>query len=89
MVFAAEDDYGTSYYHRGSVENNYVSFAGMTWRIIRINGDGTVRIILNDTTGSSIQFNSLSDDNAYVGYMYGTASSATYVKLIKILITLI
>ncbi len=37
-VFATEDDYGTSYYYRGSVENNYVSFAGMTWRIIRING---------------------------------------------------
>ena len=77
-VFAAEDDYGTSYYYRGSVENNYVSFAGMTWRIIRINGDGSVRIILNDTTGSSIQFNSLSDDNAYVGYMHGTPNSSTY-----------
>ena len=37
-VFATEDDYGTSYYYRGSVENNHVSFACMTWRIIRING---------------------------------------------------
>lgn len=37
-IFAAEDDYGTSYYYRGSVENNHVSFACMTWRIIRING---------------------------------------------------
>ena len=36
-VFAAEDDYGTNYYYIG-VENNHVSFAGMTWRIIRING---------------------------------------------------
>ena len=82
-VFALEDDYGTSYYYRGSVENNYVSFAGMTWRIIRINGDGTVRIILNDTTGLSVQFNSLSDDNAYVGYMYGTAGSTTYEETHK------
>ena len=47
-VFATEDDYGTSYYYRGSVENNYVDFAGKIWRIIRINGDDSVRIILND-----------------------------------------
>ena len=76
-VFAAEDDYGTSYYYRGSVENNYVSFAGMTWRIIRINGDGSVRVILNDTIGKSL-FNSNYVDNAYVGYMYGTPGSSTY-----------
>ena len=81
-VFAAEDDYGTSYYYRGSVENNYVSFAGLTWRIIRINGDGSVRIILNDTAGTSA-FNNSGDDNAYVGYMYGTPGSSTYEETHK------
>lgn len=45
------DDDGTTYYFRGKVENNYVSFAGSLWRIIRINGDGTVRMILNESTG--------------------------------------
>ena len=39
-VFEMEDDYGTSYYYRGAVENNYVKFAGFYWRIIRVNGDG-------------------------------------------------
>ena len=77
-VFAAEDDYGTSYYYRGSVENNYVSFAGMTWRIIRINGDGSVRVILNDVITSKIMFNSSNDDNAYIGYMYGASVSSSY-----------
>ena len=81
-VFAAEDDYGTSYYYRGSVENNYVSFAGMIWRIIRINGDGSVRVILNDTAGTST-FNNSIDDNAYVGYMYGTPDSSTYEETHK------
>lgn len=29
-----------TYYFRGAVTNNYVSFAGQTWRIVRINEDG-------------------------------------------------
>ena len=36
---------GTTYYYRGDVENNYLVFANKYWRIIRINEDGTVRII--------------------------------------------
>ena len=44
-LYKAEDDEGTSYYYRGAVRNNYVSFAGFTWRIIRRNGDGSVRLI--------------------------------------------
>ena len=44
-VCSAPDDYGTSYYFRGNVENNYVKFAGFYWRIIRLNGDGSIRMI--------------------------------------------
>ena len=78
---------GTTYYFRGAVENNYVSFAGYYWRIIRINEDGSVRLIYQgttpDATGSaatigSSEFNEEWDDNAYVGYMYRTAGSSTY-----------
>ena len=36
---------GTSYYFRGDVNNNIVYFAGRAWRIVRINEDGTVRLI--------------------------------------------
>ena len=44
----AKDAYGDSYYYRGNVTNNYVKFADKYWRIVRINGDGTVKIVLND-----------------------------------------
>jgi len=46
-IFTTIDDYGTSYLYRGTVTNNYVSFAGFTWRVVRINGDGSVRLILD------------------------------------------
>ena len=35
-LYAMDDDYGTSYYFRGKVQNNYVEFAGKYWRIIHI-----------------------------------------------------
>ena len=78
-LYAAEDDEGTSYYYRGAVRNNYVSFAGFTWRIIRRNGDGSVRMIYSgkstSDTGTSVtignsQYNSKYWDPAYVGYKY-------------------
>ena len=49
-LIASVDDDGASYYFRGSVDNNYVSFAGLIWRIVRINGDGSVRLILDSVT---------------------------------------
>ena len=42
------DDYGTSYYYRCGVIDNYVNFAGMCWRIVRIVGDGSIKLILED-----------------------------------------
>ena len=78
-LYMAEDDDGESYYYRGAVKNNYVSFAGFIWRIIRRNGDGSVRMIYsgkstsdtgdNTMIGSS-QFNSKYWDPTYVGYKY-------------------
>ena len=53
----APDDYGTSYYFRGNVLDNYVSFADKIWRIVRINGDGSVRLVLDDVVGEGSPFN--------------------------------
>ena len=51
LLASAEDDYGTSYYFRGAVTNNYVEFANKCWRIVRVGGDGSVKLILhNDNT---------------------------------------
>jgi len=55
-IFKAPDDYGISYYFRG-VEtslNNLVEFAGFYWRIIRINGNGTVRMIYQGTANGGV-----------------------------------
>ena len=78
-LYMAEDDEGESYYYRGAVKNNYVSFAGFIWRIIRRNGDGSIRMIYSGkstsdtgdvvTIGES-QFNSKYWDPTYVGYKY-------------------
>ena len=78
-LYMAEDDEGESYYYRGAVKNNYVSFAGFIWRIIRRNGDGSIRMIYSgkstSDTGDAVtignsQFNSKFWDPTYVGYKY-------------------
>ena len=79
-MYAMKDDVGTSYYYRGAVPDNWVSFAGFLWRVIRVNGDNTVRMIYSGTkdnhTGTGAQigtstFNSTANSPKYVGYMYG------------------
>ena len=78
-LYMAEDDEGESNYYRGAVKNNYVSFAGFIWRIIRRNGDGSVRMIYSGKsttdTGTAVtignsQFNSKYWDPTYEGYKY-------------------
>ena len=54
-MYKKADDLGTSYYYRGAVDNNWVKFGkegdkDIYWRIIRINGDGSIRMIYTGTT---------------------------------------
>ena len=91
-MYATEDDLGTSYYFRGAVNNNWVKFGkdssnnDMYWRIIRINGDGSIRMIYSGTTvptsstaivmtGADTQigingYNNDANNPSHVGYMY-------------------
>ena len=81
-IFSTTDADGTSYYYRGAVENNYLKFAGYYWRVVRINGNGSIRIIYDGTSAHSngesstdrqygtSQFNTAYNNNMYVGYMY-------------------
>ena len=115
-MYSAQDDLGTSYYFRGSVDNNWVKYGKYTkdmyncnngtisatdtgnsctkiasngddmyWRIIRINGDGSIRMIYSgvtpptestkvikttDTSLGNSSFNKDSNSAEYVGYMY-------------------
>ena len=88
-LYQMADDDGISYYYRGSVNNNYVKYAGAYWQIIRINGDGSVRLLYAGTTANasgsglnikSAAFNSKRDNPAYVGYMYGSTLKTSYDK---------
>ncbi len=95
-IFETTDyDDNPTYYYRGSVENNYVKFAGFYWRIIRINSNGSIRMIYDGTVAhqneeasadrqyGTSQFNTSTDNNMYVGYMYtsgdahGSGTSST------------
>ena len=110
LLASTADDYGTSYYFRGAVENNFVEYANMCWRIVRVTGNGAIKLVLynyngltstNNTPTSSTPcnvtgdtyayaryegdtyksaFNSGSNDNAYVGLMYGTAGASSYAE---------
>ncbi len=64
-----------TYYFRGNVTNNYVSFAGQTWRIVRINEDETIRIVMQDEINSNTNYAFNSNYNNYT-YMYYTNSEA-------------
>ena len=91
-IYSAEDDFGTSYYFRGTVENNYVKFGNFYWRIIRINGDGSIRMIYagteasangntnNDMKIGNSEYNTNYNDNTYVGYKIGSSGSSTYAN---------
>ena len=62
-----------TYYFRGNVENNYVNFAGFTWRIVRVNEDGTIRIVMQDGINDNATYKFNSNYNNYT-YMYYTNS---------------
>lgn len=51
------DDNGNTFYFRGNVNNNYVKFADEIWRIVRINGNGTIKIVLDSSIGNSTIYN--------------------------------
>ena len=91
-LYQGTDDYGTTYFYRGNVKNNIVQFAGFYWQIVRINGDGSIRLIYDgiekNATGvkqsinnRTYQFNSLYNDPTYVGYMYGDKDGTTFAEV--------
>lgn len=61
-----ESDY---YFFRGASTNNYVVFADKTWRIVSINNDQSIKLILNDSAGRS-QYSSYRNAMDYTGSKY-------------------
>ena len=85
-IYYEDTSKGTTYYFAGNPTDNWVKFADFYWRIIRINEDGSLRIIYQgtsaNTTGTGTQTetstfsinSSTYNNNAYVGYMYTLGS---------------
>ena len=69
-----------TYYFRGNVENNYVSFAGFTWRIVRINEDGTVRLIMQDGINNNTNYQFNSNYNNYTSMYYSNSNVKTTLE---------
>lgn len=56
-LIKGNDSKGITYYFRGDVDNNYVQLGETTFRIVRINGDSTVRLVLDDVLPQKYAFN--------------------------------
>ena len=90
VLASTEDDYGTSYYFRGAVTNNFVEYANMCWRIVRVTGDGSIKLVLynyngltstNNTPSSSTPCNVTGDDYAlarFEGDTYTSVFNSSY-----------
>ena len=89
-LYKTTDDFGSTYFFRGDVTNNNVYFGGFYWKVVRINGDGAIRLIYNGTTPNATNtvisinnrfyaYNVIGTDPTYVGYMYGDNFSSSEV----------
>ena len=82
VLASTEDDYGTSYYFRGAVKNNFVEYANMCWRIVRVTGDGSIKLVLYNRNGLTSSNTSPSSNSpcSVVGSNLAAASAAYFNK---------
>ena len=74
LVKLATDD---SNYYKGDIDNNYVLFSGMMYRIINVNSDGSVKLI-SDENLNNLSFNTVEYNNSNVD----TYLNTTYLDVI-------
>ena len=92
-LYTSTEDSKTVYYFAGNATDNWVKFGknannqDLYWRIIRTNSDGSVRLLYHGTSTTATdayigtsQFNSSSDNIAYVSYMYGNLGSVANAR---------
>ena len=53
-LFKTTVDNSTIYYYRGNVDNNNLNFAGLKWKIVRTNEDGSIKLILNSVLNEKV-----------------------------------
>ena len=79
-IFQTVDWKGISYYFAGAPTDNWVKFGGFYWRIVRINGDGSTRLIYS---GSEISGPVVTGENTLIGtdYFNNNFDRSEYVGL--------
>ena len=84
VLAGAVDDYGMSYYFRGNVMNNYVQFANKCWRIVRVTGDGSIKLVLhNDNIDMASNPCRIRDNNSAFARYSGTTYTTQYNEQYK------
>ena len=77
------DNKGTTYYFRGNVDNNYVKIGELLFRVVRINGDSTVRLVLDGVINDTFAYNtnSLDDGSKFNSLvLFGNSSVKTNLE---------
>ena len=77
VLAGAVDDYGMSYYFRGNVTNNYVQFANKCWRIVRVTGDGSIKLVLHNDNVNNVASPCASSNNS-TSAAFARYSGTTY-----------
>lgn len=74
------DEYSVSYYYRGNVKNNYVQFAGMCWRIVRVMGNGAIKLVLENGDSSSCSTSNplIKSSGSIQLVTYGNSKNSSY-----------
>ncbi len=76
-IYPIADDYGTSYYYRGAANNNWVSFAGYYWRILRVAGNGGIKLVYSGSTApTSAEAVVKTGSDTYIASMTWTSTNA-------------
>ncbi|MBQ4032290.1 MAG: hypothetical protein II625_11095 [Bacilli bacterium] len=63
-LFAIDAANGKYYYYRGVVNNNFIKFSNNLWRIMGVNADGSIRLILE----TPISISKYSNNHKYADY---------------------
>ena len=78
LMSITDNDTKTGVY-KGYEVNNYVLYSGMMWRIVKVNDNGTVKLITNDTLANISYSTGMKKD----GYVYKWLNDYFYKKLYK------
>ena len=87
-IHMTEDD-KVAYFFRGTIDDNYIVLGNNCWKIYRTNEDESTRVVYYGPYNTSTNtctfnlsklpratYNNITNNNMYVGYMYGNNSSS-------------